>query len=161
MLSFWCILSIKREQCRNVSRNQPVTSQAVSVIPQQMAAHFKDSAEGWVPSRLDQIQGNAKTLLLPTWMNMSPQWRSTFPTSLVEVWTFGLRLAVRIPNDWPWESARKSIKMRKPRAWTKAGLCSRQFGYNYPSWTWPWGAVITFSWLWLVTDDDWFQGQLL
>lgn len=122
---------------------------------------LQDSVEGWVPSRLDQSRGNAKTLLLPHWMNTSPCWRSTFTTSLVEVWKFRLGLAVRIPNDWPWESASKWIKMRKPRARTKAGLCSRQFGYNYPSWTWPWGAVITFSWLRLVTDDDWFQGQLL
>lgn len=39
---------------------------------QQVAAHFKDSAEGWVPFRLDHIQGSSG------WTRLSHYARSTF-----------------------------------------------------------------------------------
>lgn len=89
----------------------------------------------------------------------------------MKVWKFCLGND-KIPVDWPWESAIRWIKTRRLVVWTEPGLCSRQFGYNYPCWTWPWGAVITFlaethHWWWLVSGSgivhcncSWWQKSL-
>lgn len=52
------------------------------------------------------------------------------------------------------------LKQEDPEVEQSKGFCTRQFGYNYSCWTWPWRAAIAFSWPWLLTDD-WFRGQVL
>lgn len=62
-----------------------------------MAAHFKDSVEGWLPFRLGHIQSNAQTCLLTGWTHLSYYAKEAhFQPFLIEVWKFCLCLAMKI-----------------------------------------------------------------
>lgn len=53
------------------------------------------------------------------------------------------------------ENLSGELKEEHPGDWTQP------FGYNYLSWTWPWGAVPAGSGLRHVTYDNWIQAQPL
>lgn len=113
-------------------------------LHQQVAANFKDSAEGWVPSRLHHIQSSTN----PGWAHLSHYAKEAHfqPFSLSFV------LAVKtqpLLTDLENLLSTVFIKTRRPRRWTEPELCSLAPvlppGRDLEVQTFGWGSSLTMT----------------